>query len=71
MEIDQYKLDNRLQKIVYQREKQFPFYERFVFFSKDNKKLGSIGKVEKNSQNAFGKETVIMVNKSEKKKKNN
>lgn len=44
VDIDQYVQDNRLEKIVYQREKQFPFYERFRFFSKNGEELGCIGK---------------------------
>ena len=34
-EIDQYKIENRISKIVYEREKMFPFYVRFRIVSKD------------------------------------
>ena len=35
--VDQYKIESRVSKIVYEREKMFPFYERFRFISKEVK----------------------------------
>lgn len=74
-EIDQYKIENRISKIVYEREKMFPFYERFRIISKDvmdksNKnvlqkgtEIGCIGKPFINSQNDVRTSEDVIVNK--------
>lgn len=73
--MDQYKIENRISKIVYEREKMFPFYERFRFISKEVKdktnkivlvgpqELGCIGKPYINSQNDVRRQEQIVVNK--------
>ena len=64
--IDQYQLENRIEKIVYQREKQFPFYERFQFVAKVGGEIGCMGKAYVNSQNENRTYTNIMVNEKKK-----
>ena len=67
-------MENRISKIVYQREKMFPFYERFRFVSKEvkdksgknvlvkSKEIGCIGKPFLNSQNDVRTSEDIVVN---------
>lgn len=73
--VDQYKIESRISKIVYEREKMFPFYERFRFISKEVRdksgknvlvesgELGCIGKPYVNSQNDVRSQVPTTVNK--------
>ena len=74
-EIDQYKPEFRIAKISYEREKMFPFYERFRIISKEVMdrsgknvvvkpgEIGCIGKPFLNSQNDVRTSDDAIVNK--------
>lgn len=75
-EIDQYKPELRISKIVYEREKMFPFYERYRIYSKEvrdksgknvlvkSAEIGCIGKPFMNSQNDVRTSEDVVVNKT-------